>query len=204
VQGPFRTDPTTETFGVDVSIYSHRRGSSLMYLRSALAITLGLVLFGPAGSAPATTTETKCLYAHDAFISPGQSTSPSSGSWTSKGAKGETGTVTCDGPVNGKQPTGPGILEIRGRYGTHGGDTCQSGGEGDAVFAMTFPTSGGSELIVDPITFEYGAFSAGAPFRVEFRGDRVDGRGEVQPIEGDCVTQPVTRMHAKGQLTLKG
>jgi len=173
--------------------------------RSVIWMTLGLLLaFVPVVPSGAATSETKCVWAHDVFASPGLSTSPTSGSITSKGTEGETGTITCDGPFNGKQPTGPGILEQRGRYGTQGGDTCQSGGEGDAVWSMIFPTSGGSEHIVDPITIEYGAVSAGAPFAVKFRGDLVAGTGEVQSFEGDCAANRVTKFHAKGQVTLKG
>lgn len=176
-----------------------------MYRRTVMAMTLGLVLsFLPLAPSRAATSETKCVWAHDVFASPGLSTSPTSGGLTSKGSQGETGTITCDGPVNGKQPTGPGVLEVRGRYGTQDGDTCQSGGEGDAVWSMIFPTSDGSQHIVDPITFEYGAFSTGAPFAVKFRGDRVLGSGEVQSFEGDCAANRVTNYHAKGQVTLKG
>jgi hypothetical protein len=176
-----------------------------MYRRSVMTVTLGLVLsFAPIAPSRAATSETQCVWAHDVFLSPGLSTSPSSGSWTSKGPQGETGTITCDGPVNGKRPTGPGVLEARGRYGTRDGDTCQSGGEGDAVWSLIFPTSDGPQHIVDPITYEYGAFSTGAPFAVQFRGDLVTGSGEVQSFEGDCAANRVTKYHAKGKVTLKG
>jgi len=175
-----------------------------MNRRTVITVTLGLALsFLPLGHSRAATSETKCVWAHDVFVSPGLSTSPSSGSWTSRGPQGETGTITCDGPVNGKKPTGPGILEARGRYGTEGGDTCQSGGEGDAVWSVTFPTADGSEHFVDPFMFRYGAFSTGAPFAVEFGGDRVNGSGEVQSFEGDCAANAVTKYHAKGQVTIK-
>ena len=175
-----------------------------MNRRSVIWMTLGLLLaFVPVAPSRAATSETKCVWAHDVFASPGLSTSPTSGSWTSKGPEGETGTITCDGPVNGKQPTGPGILEARGRYGTQDGDTCQTGGEGDGVWSLTFPTADGSVHFVDPFTLRYGAFSTGAPFAVEFVGDRVNGSGEVQSFEGDCAANAVTKYHAKGQVTIK-
>jgi hypothetical protein len=175
-----------------------------MNKRTVISVTLGLALsFVPVASSEAATTETQCVWAHDVFVSPGLSASPTSGSWTSKGPNGETGTLTCDGPVNGRRPTGPGVLEARGRYGTQDGDTCQSGGEGDGLWSVTFPTAEGPMHFVDPFTFEYGAFSTGAPFAVKFRGDRVDGSGEVQSFEGDCAANSVTKYHAKGQVTLK-
>jgi hypothetical protein len=171
--------------------------------RTVSCMTLGLLLsFVPIAPSRADS-ETKCIWAHDVFASPGLSTSPSSGSWGSRGPEGETGTITCDGPVNGKRPTGPGVLEARGRYGTQDGDTCQSGGEGDGLWSLTFPTADGPVYFVDPFTLRYGAFSTGAPFRVEFRGDRMNGSGEVQSFEGDCAANAVTKYHAKGEATLK-
>ena len=169
-------------------------------ISATLALLFSLVPLAPTGAADS---ETKCLWAHDVFASPGLSTSPTSGSWTTKGPEGETGTITCDGPINGKQPTGPGVLEARGRYGTQDGDTCQTGGEGDGVWSLTFPTADGSVHFVDPFTLRYGAFSTGAPFAVEFGGDRMNGSGEVQGFEGDCAANAVTKYHAKGQVTIK-
>ncbi len=175
-----------------------------MNRRTVIAMTLGLLLsFVPVAPSRAATSETKCVWAHDVFASPGLSTSPSSGSWTSKGPQDESGTITCDGPVNGKKPTGPGVLEARGRYGTQDGDTCQTGGEGDGVWSVMFPTADGSEHFAALFTLRYGAFSTGAPFAVEFAGDRVKGSGEVQSFEGDCAANAVTKYHAKGQVTIK-
>jgi hypothetical protein len=170
--------------------------------RLAMSVTLALLLsFAPTAPSSAAS-ETTCVWAHDVFASPGLSTTPTSGSWTSKGPDGETGTITCDGPVNGKRPTGPGILEARGRYGTQDGDTCQSGGEGDGLWSATFPTADGSVHFVAPFTLRYGAVTTGAPFKVEFDGDRMTGSGEVQSFEGDCATNAITKYHAKGQATL--
>jgi hypothetical protein len=171
--------------------------------RVLLALTLLLVSapgisLAPAGAAGAAT---QCTFEHDVFASPGLSTSPSSGTVKTNG---ETGTFVCDGPVNGKQPTGPGTSGIDGRYGTKGGDTCQSGGEGDAVMSMTIPTSTGAEHIKNTFTYDYGAFKTGAPFSATFRGDRMSGTMEVQPIDGDCASKPVTRYHVKGKGTLNG
>lgn len=168
-----------------------------------LVITTLVLLSGsatPAAPARAAAAETTCVYEHDVVASPGLSTSASSGSVASGG---ETGTVTCDGPVNGKRPTGPGTSGADGRYGTKDGDTCQAGGEGDAVYSFTIPTSGGAENIDDPMAYTYGAFKAGAPFSGKFQGERTSGTFDVQPIDGDCASNPVTKFHVKGKFTLK-
>lgn len=144
---------------------------------------------------------TQCTFEHEVVASPGLSTSPTSGTITTNG---ETGNFACDGPVNGKQPTGTGTSGSEGRYGTRGADTCQSGGEGDAVMSMTIPTSGGAEHITNSVTYEYGAFKAGAPFSATFKGDRMSGSMEVQPIDGDCASKPVTRYRVKGKGTFNG
>src|ERR1051325_9165093 len=94
-----------------------------------------------------------CTFEGDVTASPGLTTSPSSGTDTTNG---ETGTIACDGRVNGRQPTGQGTWGLEGRYGTKDPDTCQSGGEGDAVMPITIPTSSGPEHIKNTFTYEYG------------------------------------------------
>jgi hypothetical protein len=184
--------------------HREQRESASMNRRTVIAVTLGLALSAlPFGNSRAATSETTCVWSHDVFAEPGLSAQPSSGSWTSRGPQGETGTISCDGPIHGKKPTGPGILEARGRYGTQDGDTCQTGGEGDALWSLIFPTADGTVHFVDPFTFRYGAFSTGAPFAVEFSGDQMKGSGEVQSFEGDCAANAVTKYHAKGQVTIK-
>ena len=170
--------------------------------RMLLAISLLLLSAPVISTTPASgASPTQCTFEHDVVASPGLSTSPSSGTVTTNG---ETGTFACDGPVNGKQPTGSGTSGTEGRYGTNGADTCQSGGEGDAVMSMTIPTASGPEHITNTNTFAYGAFQAGAPFAATFTGDRMSGTMEVTPIDGDCASKPVTRYHVKGKGTLNG
>jgi hypothetical protein len=133
--------------------------------------------------------------------SPGLTTAPSSG--TVKGAEKDS-TITCNGPVNGKQPTGPGTIGVDARYGTKDPATCQSGGEGDGVHSITIPTSGGAEHIKNTFTYTFGAFKAGAPFSGTFQGDQMPGTIEVTPVDGDCASKPVTKFHVKGKGTLNG
>ncbi len=103
--------------------------------RMLLAITLLLLSTPATPTAPASAASsgTPCTFEYDAVISPGLSSSPSSGTIKTNG---ETGTITCNGPVNGKQPTGPGTFGVGARYGTKGGATCQSGGDVDGVLSL--------------------------------------------------------------------
>jgi hypothetical protein len=169
--------------------------------RILLCATLVLLSASATPSTPARAAAgTQCTFDDDVVAAPGLTTSASSG--TVKNEK--PGTFACDGPVNGKQPTGPGTSSFDGRYGTKDADTCQSGGEGDGVFTLTIPTSGGDEHIKNTETFTYGAFKAGAPFSGTFQGDRMSGTFEAQPIDGDCASKPVTKFHVKGRGTLNG
>jgi hypothetical protein len=143
---------------------------------------------------------TACNFAADFTISPGLSSEPSSGTVSTGG---ETGTMECQGTVNGKRATGPGTFGADGRYGTQGADTCASGGEGDAHQSFTVPTEGGSEHVDNDVTFTYGALSGGAVVGGEFKSDRFSGTFEITPTEGDCVTAPVTRVHFTARGTLR-
>src|SRR4051794_23774214 len=69
------------------------------------------------GAAPGSANgqKTQCTFASTITLGPGLSVVPSTGTFSSGG---ETGTVTCDGPVRGIVPTGPGTLGVEGRYGT--------------------------------------------------------------------------------------
>lgn len=158
-------------------------------------IALGITTPSPtAGAAEGTT----CTFENDFVASPGNSASGSSGTVETP----KPGPGACNGPVNGKQPSGPGTYTFKGRYGTKDPDTCQTGGEGDGVAVWTIPTSDGSERIEVKLTYTYGAFKAGAPFSGEFKGDRMSGTFEVQPIDGDCASKPVTKYRVKGKGTL--
>jgi hypothetical protein len=170
--------------------------------RNLLLSTLVLLSVSATPAAPARAAAgTTCTFDIDVVASPGLSTSPSSGTVASKG---EDGTSACNGPVNGHQPSRPGTVGFDGRYGTKDGDTCQSGGEGDGIFSFTIPTSAGAEHIKNTETYDYGSFKAGAPFSGTFKGDRMSGTFEVQPIDGDCASSPVTKFHVKGRGTLNG
>jgi len=167
--------------------------------RSFLLIGAALLAVGamPAGQARGAG-GTPCTFDYDAVVSPGLSSSPSSGTIKTNG---ETGTITCSGPVDGKQPTGPGTFGVDARYGTKGGATCQSGGDGDGVLTFTIPTSSGAEHVTGHFTYTFGGLQNGL-FSAQFEGDRMSGTAEATPQEGDCASRPVTKVHAKGKGTL--
>jgi hypothetical protein len=139
---------------------------------------------------------TPCRFEVDATLSPGVSSRPSSGTFTSNG---ETGTVTCDGPVNGEAPTGAGTLGLDGRYGlAGGGDSCRSNrGAGDGTMKFTVPTASGSQHVDDPFTTTYAL--EGRRVVGKFTGQRFSGTFEITAARGDCFFDPITRVHLSGE-----
>jgi hypothetical protein len=131
-------------------------------------------------------------------VSPGLTMSPSSGTFTSNG---ETGTLTCSGPVHGREPSGPGTIGVDGRYGDEKPYTCHDDAQGEGTFKLTIPTSDGPEHITDHVTFTHGSYTDGL-FTGAFQGDRMSGKFEARPTDGDCVSKPMTRFHIKGNGTL--
>lgn len=178
----------------------HLRGTPPTMAFALLALTWSIGE-SAAPSVQAASGPTVCTFAFDLVASPGLSTSPSSGTLTTNG---QTGTISCNGPVNGRQPTGPGRTGIQGRYGTKGGDTCQSGGGGDGVNAITIPTSAGNQDITNTFTYTYGPLQSGGLFAGQFQGDRLSGTFESRPNGvATCATTPMTRFHVTGKGTLR-
>src|SRR5262245_6165628 len=121
---------------------------------AVVAVVVALVgcwLIGLGGAAGAADTQTHCTFSTTVTLAPGLSVAPSSGTFTSGG---ETGTVSCDGPVRGIVPTGPGTLGVVGRYGTKDPSTC-FGGQGEGRFSFTFPTATGVGKRSNVFTFSY-------------------------------------------------
>ena len=171
-----------------------------MFRRLPLIIALGFLSIPAIPTAHAADGPTHCTWVFDVVGDPGLSTNPTSGTVVTNG---ETGTAACDGPVNGNKPSGAGTAGYDGKYGTKDGDTCQSGGEGGGTFSITIPTSAGAQQIKDTDnTYDYGAFNAGAPFSGNFKGKRMSGTFDVQPLDGDCASKPVTKFRVTGKLTI--
>jgi hypothetical protein len=159
-----------------------------------LALTGGL-LMPPAGAAEGQE-QTRCTFTTPITLAPGLSVVPSSGTFSSNGENGE---VTCDGPVRGIVPVGPGTLGVEGRYGTEDPDTC-FGGEGEGRFSFTFPTADGVGRRSNNFTFSFSLIGLSTS---GFSGDGFGGGfDEVQPEDGDCVLRPVTKLLVKGHGTI--
>ena len=171
-----------------------------MKLRLATIGIAGLLLAVPLVADEATAESgTKCEARADFVFSPGFFREGSTGTWTTNG---ETGSVTCDGPVNGKMPTGPGTYGASGRYGTDNPDDC-SNAEGDYQNSITIPTADGPQRVTNQGPWAAGAFQGGGAFGGTFKGETADGSFESTPKEGDCVTKPLTRMDIRLTWTLK-
>ena len=164
----------------------------------ALAVALAMVgMVFPIGRPARAGDEVHCVNVHEVVLTPGLSIHGSAGSFTVPVAK----TMECDGPINGRTPTGVGSYgEEPGRYGTDDPDTCQDGGEGHGVFFATIPTADGNEEIRAPYTFTMGDLTSNPGFvSGEFKGDGVRGSFKARPLDGDCVTRPVTRVHVNAE-----
>jgi hypothetical protein len=164
---------------------------------AAVVVLAGGVPVGPAGAAD-TAAQTHCNFTTTIALTPGLSTVPSSGTFNSGG---ETGQVTCDGPVRGIVPTGPGTLGVVGHYGTKDPDTC-FGGEGDGRFSFTFPTATGVGKRSNVFTFSFsviGLPGSGSGFKGDGFGGGFD---DVEPQDGDCLVHPVTKLVVKGHGTI--
>jgi hypothetical protein len=128
----------------------------------------------------------------DVSISPGLSLTPGSATYTSDG---EPGTIACVGFVGGKQVTGAGTLAAAGVFGLFTGAVCPQG-VGGGTFFLTVPTADGPMKVTSDYTFSW-AGPAG-----ELTGSTMSGSFEFTPIEGDCLSAPVTRatIHTRGVL----
>src|SRR5260370_41887633 len=83
-------------------------------------MALGTSATGPAAGAAS---GTSCTFEADFVASPGLSAQGSSGTVETV----KDGPGVCNGPVNGKQPSGPGTYSFTGRYGTKDPDSWQTG-----------------------------------------------------------------------------
>jgi hypothetical protein len=137
---------------------------------------------------------THCTHELEFTVTPGLSMNPSTGTHTG------SGTITCDGLVNGKRQTGGGQITDDGPYGTEDPDTCMTGSEGGGTDTLEIPTADGVVTIASKFTYVAKKPSTkGGVLTVEFEGTRYTGTTEVTPTEGDCVTAPVTKLKGFGE-----
>ena len=145
-----------------------------------------------AGSGRAAPAPAVCDFSLEVLISPGLSLTPRSATY-----QGEGGTVVCAGPGGGQKATGAGTLSGAGVLGLFTGAVCPQG-VGGGTFSLSIPTSDGQVERTDDSTFNW-AGSAG-----ELSGERISTTFELTPLDGDCVSIPVTRavIHMRGILGL--
>jgi hypothetical protein len=107
--------------------------------------------------------------------------------------RGQSGTATCTGTVDGHQVTGPGTF---GLSGWTVGDC--TGGRGGGSFVLQIPTTGGTKKVTGKHNSSFSDVSTGGSPRVS--GD-LTGSSTILSAEGDCFTTPVT--HVTETLTAK-
>jgi hypothetical protein len=121
-------------------------------------------------------------------VSPGLSMStPSSGTLQSEGGHG---TEECHGPVDGHQPTGSIKVVHSATYGYVDPDTCGAL-EAKAFAVHSVPTAEGEMEFTNHFTASFKPLSDGV-MAGSFKGDHFSGRFTLRPLEGDCITSPLT------------
>lgn len=143
----------------------------------------------------ASAAETECTGTAEMAVSPGMSQEPSSGTH-----QGRNGTEQCTGPLNGADPVDDPTVEWDGRYGTANPDTCAGGGEGWGVAYHTVETKDGPKVVRNVFTITFGGLENGLMSGV-FEGDYFSGTFTFRPLDGDCVTGPVTKVAVQFQGT---
>ena len=156
--------------------------------RVVAMVVVGMLGISVGVAPPASAAETECTGSAEMTVSPGMSQEPTSGTQA-----GRKGTEQCTGPLNGADPTGDPTVEWDGRYGTANPDTCAGGGEGWGVAYHAVPTRDGARVVRNVFTITFGGLENGLMSGV-FKGDYFSGTFTFRPLEGDCVTAPVTKV----------
>jgi hypothetical protein len=169
-----------------------------MRQRMAVLVLAPLIVIPVGREAVAATSRTTCVVGHEPTLTPGLSMEGTSGTFKTM----QLGSISCDGPVRGITPTGPGTLHDEGRYGTKDPDSCPTGGEGEGAYTITFPTDEGEKQIVTPFILTFGDFTTheGGFVGVHVRGEGMSGDLGARPTEGDCVSKPITKVKVSGEL----
>ncbi|MGH2690055.1 MAG: hypothetical protein ACRDKW_14800 [Actinomycetota bacterium] len=155
-------------------------GMTMGRLRAAMAaMALSVALF-PAPVTAAVPSRAVCVATWTDSVSPGASLTPGTSTFSSGG---QTGSISCAGSVMGHDVTGPGTIGEEGRAQ----GTCTAG-TGSATFHMTIPTTGGPVDLSFPVEFTIAGAVGSRP------GGPMPGGFVFAPLEGDCVTTPVTRI----------
>jgi len=159
---------------------------------AAVATAGILAAVGQPASAGQAEPSTICIGRQDIMqISPGWSSEPTTGT----GATVADGTLECNGPLEGYQPTGPIRTHHEMVYGYLHPDTC-SDLEVKGTLDYTIPTEAGIVVITNHFTGTFQPSSDQPGRSGTFEGDHTSGRFWLRPIDGDCVHAPLTRLEA--------
>ncbi|MGQ0845803.1 MAG: hypothetical protein ACT4QF_16910 [Sporichthyaceae bacterium] len=134
----------------------------------------------------------RCTFSYLPRLSPGLTTTPSTGKIDSDL---NNGVADCTGVLNGANVTGPGKFAF---FGTYENGTCQGGGTGKGFIVAEIPTYTGTVKLKDPVTIKFGTGSGFPPGAGDWTGQRTTGRYLVLPTKGDCVSSPVTEVRGQG------
>jgi hypothetical protein len=155
---------------------------------------VALALAGTPAIARASSTATNCQAQTSFRAAPGLG--------LIKGTRGRVslhdGSFNCDGPVQGRQPTGPGTFSGSSHYGIERPASCATGGDGKGVMHLVLPTKQGTLRLDSPFTYTFSAVGRSGLGSGKFQGDYFSGA--FTATEGNCVTSPGTA----GNVTFKG
>lgn len=103
---------------------------------------------------------------------------------------GETGVLSCVGKLDGYTVAGPGTV---GFVATYDG-TCNSAtGGGSWFFSVPVNDNGGIRVIHHTGYYQGPSVSLVISFNGTFETGRLAGTGPVVPVQGNCLTQPMTK-----------
>jgi hypothetical protein len=176
------------------------RSSARLILATTAAVALQALVSG-AGPPVSGDSQTTCRGVHDVTLTPGFSIQTGSGTFVH-----HNGTVECTGPVNGYKPAGAGTTDA---YGDYHGVSCASAvtrdGSANEVFTMDIPSASGVQRVVSHllVTFTGRPGTHGGLVEGQFTGDHMSGTFEATPLEGDCVSRPLSRVHITFESVLR-
>ena len=157
--------------------------TTTLAVSSALALAVAVpTAQGALGAPGAPRAATVCEWKDSGVLSPPMTMDLASHTYSTKG---ETGTITCDGPIMGHTPTGPGKIGFEARMGPATPINCTSGGIGDYVGFFTFPIGKGKKIH----GIEYGNFAFGlkdGKFGGTYKGSTFSGTFDAAILKGDC------------------
>ncbi|HEX3826575.1 MAG TPA: hypothetical protein VHV82_04805 [Sporichthyaceae bacterium] len=162
------------------------------FLARAGSLTLAfgsLLAPGGLGQAHATAADgPRCALHKDDVIEPGLTLKQADIAYRTPA----TASITCVGEADGHRITKPGTFTETGQ----GKAANCLGGAGNGTFTIVVPTDAGPQTITRSYTFDYTALpERGGLLGGKLSGDGFTGTIDMFPVQGDCATRPMTRIH---------